>query len=81
MAGETLYRCAICGIESSHPLHWFMIQCSVNEVKIKKWEMAAADTEGVRHYCGEAHASVYVSRWFESSCSPALPDFNRATSG
>jgi hypothetical protein len=27
------------------------------------------------HYCGEAHAQVYISRWFESVCSPPKPTF------
>jgi hypothetical protein len=27
------------------------------------------------HYCGEAHAQVYISRWFESVCSPPKSTF------
>jgi len=30
----------------------------------------AASTPTARHFCGEAHAQVYISRWFESICSP-----------
>jgi hypothetical protein len=79
MAAVKLYRCEICGIESSHPLHWFLIQCNADELQVRKWSTEAADTKGARHYCGEAHASVYVSRWLQASCSPALPDFNKAS--
>jgi hypothetical protein len=32
---------------------------------------------GARHFYGEAHAQVYISRWFESICSPPKPDFTR----
>jgi len=39
----------------------------------------AANADGARHYCGEAHAQVYVSRWFESVCSPPKPDFLRSS--
>ena len=79
MSEVTHYRCDICGTESSNPIHWFMVQCSSEELKVLKWNSHAADP-GMRHYCGEAHASVYISRWLESACSPARPDFTRATS-
>ncbi len=80
MASITQYRCEICGIESSNPLHWFVIRCSEDELKILKWNTEAASAKGARHYCGEAHAGVYVSRWLEASCSPAISDFNQPTS-
>jgi hypothetical protein len=79
MAAVKLFRCEICGIENSHPVHWFLIQCNAEELKVKKWDTEEADEEGARHYCGEAHANVYVSRWLEASCSPALPDFNQGS--
>ena len=28
----------------------------------------AAEAPQARHYCGEGHAQVYISRWFESYC-------------
>jgi hypothetical protein len=79
MSAVTLYRCEICGTESSNPIHWFLIQCNAEELTVKKWDTDAANAKGARHYCGEAHASVYVSRWLEGACSPALPDFNKAS--
>jgi hypothetical protein len=30
---------------------------------------------GARHYCGEAHAEVYIGRWFDSVCAPPKPSF------
>ena len=36
---------------------------------IFKWDKEEADKPHARHYCGEAHAQVYISRWFQSFCS------------
>jgi hypothetical protein len=80
MAAVTHYRCDICGTESSNPVHWFVIQCNSEEVKVLKWNAEAAEARGARHYCGETHASVYVSRWLEASCAPPLTNFNQASS-
>ena len=77
MAAVTQYRCEICGIESTNPIHWFMIQCNSDELKVLKWNAEAASAAGARHYCGEAHAGIYISRWLEASCSPSIADFNR----
>jgi hypothetical protein len=79
MAAVTIYRCEICNTESSSPIHWFVIQCNSEEVKVLKWNADAAAAKGARHYCGEAHASVYVSRWLQDSCTPAPIDPNQHT--
>jgi hypothetical protein len=81
MAAVTMYRCEICGTESTNPIHWFLIQCNADELKILKWNTEAAAAPGARHYCGEAHAGVYVSRWLEASCTPGLPNFNQPSAG
>ena len=65
----TIYRCEICSEESDSPLHWIVIHCNSSQLTIYKWTKDAADTYGARHYCGEAHAQVYVSRWLEAACS------------
>lgn len=65
---DTIYRCEICGEESDHPVKWFVIHCGEPELTVIKWSKAAADAPGARHYCGEAHAQVYISRWFQSIC-------------
>lgn len=71
------FRCEICGTETKNPIHWFVIQCGPDELQLMKWNAEAALAKGARHYCGEAHAQVYISRWFESACSPPKPDFSR----
>jgi hypothetical protein len=81
VATVTQYRCEICGTESSTPLHWFMIQCNQDELKVLKWNDEVASTPSTRHYCGEGHAGIYISRWLAASCSPSLPDFNRPSQG
>jgi hypothetical protein len=77
MSAVTQYRCEMCGTESSNPLHWFMIRSNGNELKVLKWNFEEASMPDTRHYCGEAHAGVYISRWLEASCSPSRPDYNR----
>ncbi|HWR14109.1 MAG TPA: hypothetical protein VN577_04740 [Terriglobales bacterium] len=73
------FRCEVCGTVSANPTHWFVIQCGSEELKLMKWSMEAALAKGARHYCGEAHAQVYISRWLDAACTPAKPDFNRAS--
>jgi hypothetical protein len=66
---DKIYRCEICGEESDHPMKWVVINCSDAQLTVSKWSKEAADAPHARHYCGEAHAQVYISRWFESVCS------------
>ncbi|SFS11366.1 hypothetical protein SAMN05421771_1953 [Granulicella pectinivorans] len=73
------YRCDVCGITSTNPTHWFVIQCGPTELKVQRWDTETANARGARHYCGEAHAQVYVSRWFEVLCAPAVRDFSGTT--
>lgn len=70
------YSCEICGTESKNPIHWFVVQCGNVELTVIKWNADAANAPGARHLCGEAHAQIYISRWFESVCSPPRPDFS-----
>jgi hypothetical protein len=72
------FRCEICGRLTNNPIHWFVIQCSDLNLTVEKWRSEAANAAGARHFCGEAHAQVYISRWFESVCSPPKPDFVRS---
>jgi len=65
----TNYKCEICGEESDNPVRWIVIQCSNTQLTIFKWTAETANAPHARHYCGEAHAQVYLSRWFESFCS------------
>ena len=65
---DTIYRCDICGEENENPVRWIVIQCNDKQLSVFKWAKDAADAPHARHYCGEAHAQVYISRWFESFC-------------
>ena len=65
----TIYKCEICGEESENPVRWFVIQCNSAQLTVCKWTREVAEASGARHYCGEAHAQVYVSRWLEAACS------------
>lgn len=69
---DTIYRCEICGTESDEEstLRWIVIHCSDTQLTVHKWALEAAEANGARHYCGEGHAQVYISRWFESFCGP-----------
>jgi len=73
------YKCEICGIVTSNPMHWFVIHCGDSELTVLKWNAESASAAGARHFCGEGHAQVYISRWFEATCSPPKPDFTRSS--
>ena len=66
---DTIYRCEICGEESQNPVRWLVINCNSAQLTVLKWTKEAADAPGARHYCGEAHAQVYIGRWLAAACS------------
>ena len=68
----TTYKCEICGTESASPVRWFVILCSDAKLSVFKWDRAHADETRALHFCGEAHAQIYISRWFESFCGSPL---------
>ena len=74
------FRCEICGTVSSNPIHWFVIQCGSSQLTVLQWDLETANAPHARHYCGERHAQVYISRWFEAACTPPLRDFKGAGS-
>jgi hypothetical protein len=73
------YRCEVCGLTSNTPIHWFVIQCGDSSLTVLRWNSEAATAPAARHFCGEAHAQVYISRWFDSICSPPKADFVRSS--
>ncbi len=75
MATVQEFRCEVCGLVTNNPTHWFVIQCGDSALTVHRWNAEAANTEGARHFCGEAHAEVYISRWFESVCTPPKPTY------
>jgi hypothetical protein len=66
---DKVYRCEICNREGEDTSRWIVIHCDNAKLIVFKWTDEAATAPGARHYCGEAHAQVYISRWFESVCS------------
>jgi hypothetical protein len=75
------FRCEICGTVTNNPIHWFVIQCGETQLTVLRWNAESSVAAGVRHLCGEAHAQVYISRWFESMCSPPKRDYSAMKSG
>jgi hypothetical protein len=74
------FRCEICGIVTNNPIHWYVIRCGESELTVLRWKAEAAGAADARHLCGEADAQIYISRWFDSVCSPPKPDFIRSSS-
>jgi hypothetical protein len=73
------FRCEVCGTVTTTPTHWFVIQCGSQQLTVLRWNQETANAAGARHFCGEGHAEVYISRWFESMCWPAKPDYSNTT--
>lgn len=69
------FQCEICAIVSDNPIRWFVIECGDQKLAVIKWDLTAANSPTARHFCGEAHAQVYISRWFESICAPPKSAF------
>jgi hypothetical protein len=69
------FQCEICGIVTDNPIHWFVIECGDHRLEVIKWDLSAANSPTARHFCGEALAQVYISRWFESICVPPKSAF------
>src|ERR1035438_7592493 len=76
MSSLKQFQCEICGIVSENPIHWFVIECSDQKLSVIKWDLTAAASPSARHFCGEAHAQTYISRWFESVCVPPKQSLN-----
>ncbi len=70
MTSQREYKCEICGNVSDHPLHWFVIECDGEKLAVYRWKSEIANSASARHCCGEAHAEVFISRWFDSVCVP-----------
>jgi hypothetical protein len=75
------FRCEICGLVTTNPLRWFVIECGEFRLTVLRWEPELATLPDARHLCGVSDAQVYISRWFESVCSPPRPDYSTMPSG
>jgi len=63
------FRCEVCVLVTTNPIHWFVIRCGDSDRTVYRWNSETANAAGARYYCGEAHAEVYISRWFDSVCA------------
>jgi hypothetical protein len=54
------FRCEVCGLVTTNPIHWFVIRCGDSDLTVYRWNSETANSPGARHYCGEAHAEVYI---------------------
>ncbi len=81
MASIKEYRCEICGTVTGNPAHWFVIHCGRSQLAMRVWDADSANAPDARHLCGEADAQIYISRWFQSMCSPPKPDYASMPSG
>ena len=70
MATLREFKCEICGTVTENPVHWFIIECGDQKLSVHKWTLDAANGADARHFCGEGHAQVFISRWFDSVCVP-----------
>jgi hypothetical protein len=75
------FRCEVCGLVTNNPQHWFLIDCGASRLSVARWDPESATLPDQRHLCGEAHAQTYISRWFDSFCSPPKPDYAHMRSG
>jgi len=66
MSSLRAFRCEICGVVTTNPLYWFLVECGSPRLTVLRWELDSAGKPDARHLCGEAHVQVYMSRWFES---------------
>ncbi len=60
------YHCEICGSEKRAVNNWFMAEIQTNGVLVSHWRDERAQASGMHHFCGEAHAQVFVSRYLSS---------------
>jgi hypothetical protein len=76
MATVQEFRCEVCGLVTTNPSHCFVFRCGETAILLcTGWNSESANAAVARHSCGEAHAEVYISRWFESVCAPLNPSF------
>jgi hypothetical protein len=69
------FRSEVCGLVSTNPIHWFAIGCGDSDLTVHRWNSETANAQGAGITSAEAHAEVYVSRWFDSVCAPPRPSF------
>jgi hypothetical protein len=67
------FRWEVCGLVTPHLLvrdSMWRFRAYRAQVEFRNRQRSRS-----RHYCGEAHAEVYISRWFNSVCAPPKSSF------
>lgn len=60
------YYCEICGIEKRVLNNWFIAEVMPNGMLLSHWREQSAQNIGIHHFCGEAHAQIFVSRYLSA---------------
>jgi hypothetical protein len=67
------YICEICGVEKRAVNNWFMAEITANGALLSHWREDRAQAPHVHHFCGEAHAQTFVSRYLSAPASFPAP--------
>jgi hypothetical protein len=67
------FHCEICGAEKHTVNNWFMAEITANGALLSHWRENRAQEPHVHHFCGEAHAQVFVSRYLSEPASFPAP--------
>lgn len=67
------YYCEICGAEKHEVNNWFMAEVTSNGALLSHWNQDRAKSPHAHHFCGEAHAQVFVSRYLSAPTSFSAP--------
>jgi hypothetical protein len=43
------FRCEVCGLLTTNPIHWFVIRCGESELTVYRWNAETANAAGARH--------------------------------
>jgi hypothetical protein len=67
------YRCEICGTEERDVNNWVMAEITSGGALLSHWREERAKSPHAHHFCGEAHAQVFVSRYLAAPTSFSAP--------
>jgi hypothetical protein len=42
------FRCEVCGLVTTNPIHWFVIRCGDSELTVHRWNSETASAAGAR---------------------------------
>jgi hypothetical protein len=67
------YHCEICGAEERDANNWLMAEITPSGALLSHWREESAKSPHTHHFCGEAHAQVFVSRYLAAPASFPAP--------